>query len=185
MKPGPFQKILASLFLLLFLLKPLYAFDVRNHPKYVFNSRFKAMNKRFLIELDDAFPESFLTAIPTEYRDQIKVHKEFTHELFRGLSIEILDQEHAVLRSMLALPNIASVSPNRIIQRAHTISLQDDHLISNQTISSEWVKKLLPHRSSQVNKVHQELNLTGEGIFIGVIDTGKAYFIYPYKDESN
>lgn len=180
MKSSPFKKTLLSLLLLFFLSNPLHAYNVYDHPKYVFNAKSEAMNRRFLVELDaSSTPESFMATVPIKYRDQIKVHKSFTHELFRGLSIEILDQEHAVLRSMLALSNIASVSPNRIVNRSRIPSNHAVHA-SNTTISREWVKKLLPHQFSQVDKVHQELNLTGEGIFIGVIDGGKDLYCFNF-----
>lgn len=187
MEPSPLQKMLLSsvVLLLLFLLKPLHALDIHNHHKYVFNNKFKALNRRFLVELNaTTSPESFLATIPTEYQDLIKVHKSFTHELFRGLSIEILDQEHAVLRSMLGFPNIISISPNTIIERRRTIPRQVDQLQNTSgspTLSRDWVQKLLPHSSSQVDKVHQELNLTGEGIFIGIIDDGKYLYFASFS----
>ncbi|KAG1082093.1 hypothetical protein G6F42_022703 [Rhizopus arrhizus] len=68
------------------------------------------------------------------------------------------------------------MSANRMIQRASPIPpVKRAEPNANSTFTPETIKSLMPHNASQVNKVRQELNLTGQGVFVGIIDSGIDY----------
>ncbi|KAL9542274.1 hypothetical protein PS6_009883 [Mucor atramentarius] len=104
----------------------------------------------------------------------VKVHKPFRHKFFSGLSIEVLDYDS--IGSLLDETSVVSMSANRMIQRASPIPpVKRAEPNANSTFTPETIRSLMPHNASQVNKARQELNLTGQGVFVGIIDSGIDY----------
>lgn len=67
------------------------------------------------------------------------------------------------------------MSANRMIQRASPIPpVKRAEPNANSTFTPETIRSLMPHNASQVNKARQELNLTGQGVFVGIIDSGNV-----------
>ncbi|KAI8066214.1 peptidase S8/S53 domain-containing protein [Gilbertella persicaria] len=140
--------------------------NVVYHPKYC-PTQDPVIDRNYLIELtenNDLWIESA----------HIHVKKRFNHPLFTGALIEVVDGQEASLKPLLDHENVVSISPNKMIQLPAFVP-QAPNGSQGATLSADMVKSLLPHEFSQVNRVRRELNLTGEGILVGLIDTGIDY----------
>ncbi|KAL9544843.1 hypothetical protein MBANPS3_007427 [Mucor bainieri] len=143
------------------------------HPKYIHSSA-KCLQGRYLIELATKTDVDSMLHRMAEQKLGVKVHKTFRHKFFSGLSIEVLDYD--CIGPLLDEASVVSMSANRMIQRASPLpptKMAEPN--SNSTFTPETIRSLMPHNASQVNKVRQELNLTGQGVFIGIIDSGIDY----------
>lgn len=105
----------------------------------------------------------------------------FDHPFMRAASIQVksdYDQEQDnVLHSRIAMTatdftGVSGVYPVHAIPRPNAVhrSLMD---YGDDDTHVEHAELLSPHGQTQVDRVHRELNLTGQGVVIGVIDTGK------------
>ncbi|KAI8079314.1 peptidase S8/S53 domain-containing protein [Thamnidium elegans] len=104
----------------------------------------------------------------------IKVHHTLRNSFFNSISFEIKhldkEREYATLKSIMNHDDVEAVSPVHVYKRAATTSLRDVF-----KVSPEEAGYRSSHRLLQIDKVHRELNLTGEGIFIAIIDSGVDY----------
>ncbi|KAL0145538.1 peptidase S8/S53 domain-containing protein, partial [Mucor lusitanicus] len=144
------------------------------HPKYIHSSA-KCLQGRYLIELATTSDvDDMLHWMTGQEELGVKVHKTFKHRFFSGLSIEVLDNESIGL--LLDKASVVSMSANRMIQRASPIPpIERAKPSSDSIFTPETIRSLMPHNASQVNKARQELNLTGQGVFVGIIDSGIDY----------
>lgn len=140
------------------------------HPKYIHTS-IKSLQGRYLLELTaESNVDEMLDRI-FENNLGIKVHRIFTHKFFTGLSIEVYDYSN--IESLLDQSSVVSMSVNRMIKRASPIpAVKKAQPEKSSSLTPETIKSLMPHNISQVNRARQELNLTGQGVFIGIIDSG-------------
>ncbi|KAG2196286.1 hypothetical protein INT47_012508, partial [Mucor saturninus] len=130
--------------------------------------------RKYIVELVQApnvTVESFID-FTNSHSDNVHIQRTISHEFLNAVSIGIMEdnieKEHATLKLILDHMNVQSVSPIQIY-KSSTIGS------SKSQLSAHDVDLMSPHRFSQVERVHSELKLRGEGIFIGIIDTGVDY----------
>lgn len=146
------------------------------HPKYIHSSA-KCLQGRYLIEVATTTDVDDMLHWMTEQKLGVKVHKTFKHKFFSGLSIEV--QDYDSIGPLLDETSVVSMSANRMIQRASPIPpIKRAEPNSNSTITPDMIRSLMPHNASQVSKARQELNLTGQGVFVGIIDSGSVTICY-------
>ncbi|KAI9265805.1 peptidase S8/S53 domain-containing protein [Helicostylum pulchrum] len=140
------------------------------HAKYKSgHSRDQVVSRRYMAEVSDC--DRFLEYIKNQ---NIKVHHTIRNSFFNSISFEIkhLDKEHeyATLKSIMNHDDVEAVSPVHVYKRAAPATSQDMFKVSPEEAGYRSTHRLL-----QIDKVHRELNLTGEGVFIAIIDTGVDY----------
>lgn len=141
------------------------------HAKYKpGHSRDQVVSRRYMAEVSDC--DRFLEYIKNQ---NIKVHHTIRNSFFNSVSFEIKhldkEREYATLKSIMDHDHVEAVSPVHVYKRAATYP---------SSSSSQDILKVPPeeagyrstHRLLQIDKVHRELNLTGEGVFIAIIDSG-------------
>ncbi|KAL3419622.1 Minor extracellular protease vpr 12 [Phlyctema vagabunda] len=100
------------------------------------------------------------------------------HELFKGASFKIaaaqdIEETVAAIQSMAMVNKIWPV--RTYDNPANVIGTLDEYMAKNAKISKrELLDTFSPHVMGGVDKLHAE-GFTGEGLFIGVIDTGVDY----------
>ncbi|KAK4517872.1 uncharacterized protein ATC70_001220 [Mucor velutinosus] len=147
--------------------------DAIYHPKYI-HSPVKCLQGRYLIELATKTDVDNMLHWMAGQKLGVKVHKTFRHKFFSGLSIEI--QDHDSIGPLLDEASVISMSANRMIQRASPIPpITRAEPDSNSIFTPETIRSLMPHNTSQVRRARQELHLTGQGVFVGIIDSGIDY----------
>ncbi|KAG2201319.1 hypothetical protein INT47_001407 [Mucor saturninus] len=147
------------------------------HHKYKRETGGTLATRRYFVELHqkaDFSMNSFIDYTNT-HSDNVIIQKKITHKFLNAISIEIKEvdnkKEHVTLKQIMDHLDVKSVSPVQIIKsKAKSLIIKD-----SIELSPRFVELLSPHRLSQVDKVHNELKLNGEGVFIGVIDTGIDY----------
>lgn len=134
-----------------------------HHPKYRAAHERDSIPHKYIIEFEQDASTDFLHSM-----NGVNVRRTFEHKLFQGVSIEITDTDNKefILGAILDHPDIAFVSPNRAI-KSNAVTIKN-----NYGLSPNSIEKILPHEIHQVDRARKELNLTGEGIFVGIIDTG-------------
>lgn len=148
--------------------------DSYNHHKYKRETGGVLATRRYIVELHqtpDFSINSFIDYINT-YSKNINIQRRISHKLLNSISIEIKEvdkeKEHATLNQIMDHLDVESVSPVQIINSKVDSPIRREYA----NLSSHYVELMSPHRLSQVDRVHRELKLNGEGVFIGVIDSG-------------
>ncbi|RDW71221.1 hypothetical protein BP6252_07784 [Coleophoma cylindrospora] len=104
---------------------------------------------------------------------------EFSHELFQGVSFK-LDSAHDSKDTVDLIQNMRMVSqiwPVRLYSKPATLLsvVDEQYAKSSATLSKRALADTYsPHVMGGVDKLHEE-GYTGEGIFIGIVDTGVDY----------
>jgi hypothetical protein len=140
--------------------------------------------RHYFVELNENNPsatELFMQYIHNHHlENDIHIHRIISHQFLNAISIEIKDteREYAILKALSEEKQnkiVESISSIRAIQRTEFVapSMEVASAEKLHNLTAEQVNLLSPHRLSQVDKVHEELSLNGEGLFIGVIDSGK------------
>ncbi|KAG2201320.1 hypothetical protein INT47_001408 [Mucor saturninus] len=150
------------------------------HPKYKRDTVGDELApRRYIVELNDSpniTVDSFIRFTNAYHADNVNIHRAVSHKFLNAISIGIIEdnkeKEHATLINIMDHLHVKTVSPVQIIR--HNQIKQNAQNFPNN-LSAEQVQLISPHRLSQVDRVHNELGLNGEGIFIGVIDTGVDY----------
>ncbi|KAI9488313.1 peptidase S8/S53 domain-containing protein [Zychaea mexicana] len=98
----------------------------------------------------------------------------FDYEFLRGATIQV-DRNHDHLHQSIAMTasgfeGVVKVHPVAVLPppSAFVQGGAPDGEVENAEL-------LLPHSQTQVDRVHSELNYTGKGIVVGIIDTGVDY----------
>lgn len=138
---------------------------------------------RYIVEFannDVATPaENLVKLLEKQFQDLIlKVTGSYSHELFNGISLQVQRASssgdlastfsESVVKSILDQTHVANVYRVSIVPRPNT----SPRILSSSESEAINTTLLLPHAMTQVDRVHSELKNTGEGIVVGIIDTG-------------
>ncbi|KAG0166990.1 hypothetical protein DFQ29_000695, partial [Apophysomyces sp. BC1021] len=149
-----------------------------SHPKFKQIRNRPHTTGQYLVEFkSDAAVDSnsFIRAIESEVPGiALRPRYSFSHELFKGVSFEAdglqESDKHQLLEAIVAKDDVMHVYPNT--KAAHpSASL----LNINNDVDMQTVRTLLPHNMTQVDRVHQELKLTGKGVLLCILDSGIDY----------
>lgn len=146
-----------------------------SHPKYKRNTGGGVLAaRRYIIELSQTSNvtiDLFIDYTNT-HSDNVNIQRTISHKFLNAVSIGIkednVEKEHATLRLILDHMHVQSVSPIQIFKQNQVVSVKK----AQNNLSAQEVELMSPHRLSQVDRVHNELHLRGEDVFIGIIDTG-------------
>ncbi|GAA5800629.1 hypothetical protein HPULCUR_006065 [Helicostylum pulchrum] len=128
--------------------------------------RHKILSRHYLVELYETNPNA-TTEFIDSFHTLFDIHRIISHRFLQAVSIEMKD--NLTISSLHTHLTVKSISPIQIIHRA-------DSTPALHNLTPVQVGLVSPHRLSQVDKIHHELKLTGQGIFIGLIDTGVDYY---------
>lgn len=113
---------------------------------------------RFIVEfedsLDNGIHKRFMDCV-----DELVLHHQFSHKHFTGMSFSVEDKGDATLQELRSKPGVKNVWRSRKIQKRDVTVPKDPQYIFN------------PHVETGVQKLHDR-NITGQGIVIGMIDSG-------------
>ncbi|KAI8972688.1 peptidase S8/S53 domain-containing protein [Pilobolus umbonatus] len=132
---------------------------------------------RWIVELNEGHSTSHdavIRSLNEEYVNaNVVLKRSFNHDLFDGFSVNI-DASHenikrAILHSVLNKKEVKSIYP--VIDAKKSLKKRAVGFYD----SVRETRLLLPHKMTQVAKVHKKLNVTGHGVLVGVIDTGFDY----------
>ncbi|ORX58332.1 subtilisin-like protein [Hesseltinella vesiculosa] len=145
------------------------------------------LSNSYIIELASTDSvASFSSLFTKTFSKDVTINHEFNHRLFSGLTVTINDP-HAIsdqgihsahdnlLASLFDHHHVVSVHQNSIIPRPKVASVQP--LYTSGQIANGTFASMMPHALTQVDRVHKELNNTGRGVVIGIIDTGVDYML--------
>ncbi|ORZ10087.1 peptidase S8/S53 domain-containing protein [Absidia repens] len=149
------------------------------HRKFKASSSEDLIHGRYIVEFaqqDATYP--FAQSLSNTFDKDVKIHEQFTHDLFAGLSFNLDDPNPSAvtassydekLQSLFDHDHVTAVYPIRAIQRPQLTSTpvhEDDSI----------AKAISPHHLTQVDRVHKELKNTGKGVVVGIIDSGVDYY---------
>lgn len=137
--------------------------------------RHKILSRHYLVELYETNPNA-TTEFIDSFHTLFDIHRIISHRFLQAVSIEMKD--NLTISSLHTHLTVKSISPIQIIHRA-------DSTPALHNLTPVQVGLVSPHRLSQVDKIHHELKLTGQGIFIGLIDTGTLLPSPKKKDRFN
>jgi subtilisin family serine protease len=104
---------------------------------------------------------------------------QLTHELFNGASfhLEVDQDEKTAVETILNMTMISKIWPVRLYSRPATLLSTINGAVNAASVplrKRAVVDSFSPHVMGSVDKLHAE-GFTGEGIFIGIVDTGVDY----------
>ncbi|KAI7848227.1 peptidase S8/S53 domain-containing protein [Circinella umbellata] len=149
-------------------------------PPYVFPGR-------LVVEFTDSTDlNSDVEALVYHLKNKFKgidmsVRNVLNHPFMRATCIQVKsshgEKQDNELHSKIAMTattftGVSKVYPIRAIPRPNVVH---GSFMDNNNTHVKNVELLSPHAQTQVDQVHQKLNLTGQGIVIGVIDSGIDY----------
>ena len=167
-----------------------------DHPKWVSiaNNSNRQIPGRYIIEFNDDYmgsTEQFMNEIELEHQsfrwtmahDYHSNQRLSSDSIFRGISIHLEEQsdihaadtaimsEHQVMRHVMEKHLVKHVYPVFEVPRP---KLHRHNILRAQALDISPDVSGLPfsHAMTQVNRVHSELGLDGEGVLVGIIDTG-------------
>ncbi|KAI8144495.1 peptidase S8/S53 domain-containing protein [Fennellomyces sp. T-0311] len=163
------------------------------HPKWAAAaSDSQTLPGRYIIEFDESYDESpaqFVEEVEREHNHiKWKVeHNYDTASIFRGISVQLEESdihaaqtskqilsEHQVIHHVMDKHHVKRVFPVVEIRRP-AIQYLDVIDAQELDVSPGVVGLPFSHKLTQVDRVHSELGITGEGIKVGIIDTGVDY----------
>ncbi|KAI7860449.1 peptidase S8/S53 domain-containing protein [Circinella umbellata] len=119
----------------------------------------------------------------------LDVRQTYSSPLFRGVSVNLDNYNSPSSPSFSAMKTVANNSYNNEIEDPHHPVLKQ--LIRNPSVINiypimevprpQWIVEenqvRMPYENtlSQLNNIHQELNITGSGITVGILDSGIDY----------
>ncbi|KAG0049745.1 hypothetical protein BGZ83_005428 [Gryganskiella cystojenkinii] len=124
----------------------------------------------FWIEFEERFDQqALLTRLLSNHHPRIQLRHEFWESL-NAVSVQVKDE--AVLHELLnQIQGIRLIEPVVEYDRPEAI---DSHQSMGASTSFEN-PKLMPHRLTGVQQVHDSLKIFGKGIKVGIIDSGVDY----------
>lgn len=149
------------------------------HRKFKASSEPNVLTGRYIVEFAEQNAASpFAKSLSDTFDKDVKIHEQFTHDLFAGLSFNLDDPNPSAvtassyddkLQSLFDHDHVTAVYPVHAIQRPELTATQvrEDNSIA---------AAIAPHHLTQVDRVHKELKNTGKGIVVGIIDSGVDYY---------
>ncbi|KAF9910497.1 hypothetical protein EC991_006314 [Linnemannia zychae] len=125
------------------------------------------VHKTYIVEYDDHVSHSHFASTLKRRQIDVDVRKEY--EIFNGAAITILSDNHNG-KHLASLSGVKNVWPVRTYSLPHIrnpIEPFADGAIKAAAVSN--------HNSTGVNVLHDNFNLTGTGIKVGVLDSGVDY----------
>lgn len=117
------------------------------------------LNKaRFIVEFEPSF-ESAIHKRFLEEVNEIDLHHHFDHEHFRGMSFSVVDHGDETLEELRKKPGVRQAWRAKLFEKRDVV------------ISPNAKPMFNPHSQTGVQELHDR-NITGEGIVIGMIDSG-------------
>ena len=99
---------------------------------------------------------------------------EYDNELFVGASLTLQqdkDLVHLANANGVITIKPVTVFPPPVPQKSVALNGPNDPALATGGVNAQSV-----HIMTGVNKVHEEMHITGKGVYIGIIDTGVNYF---------
>ncbi|CAO3636873.1 unnamed protein product [Cunninghamella blakesleeana] len=149
-----------------------------NHPHLI--------KGRYILEVaDHASVDKLAEELTTNFAPQdLHIRRRFKHDIFSGLSFQLNENinYHKQLSTILDNDYVLTAYPSMYHKKSQ---VEDTHK-NNSTITPDVntyvpltkpadIDTVLPHHLTQVDRVHKELSLYGNGITIAVLDTGVDY----------
>ncbi|KAI8974664.1 peptidase S8/S53 domain-containing protein [Pilobolus umbonatus] len=131
-----------------------------------------------MVELDgDSFisHDTLIQSLHQEHgKANVVLKRSISHTLFNGFSMEINGEgdKGAILTSVLNKRDVRTVYPVSNMKETHSKRAAPSNGQFNNITET---KLMLPHKLTQVDRVHKELNVTGQGVLVGIIDSGFDY----------
>ena len=121
----------------------------------------------FLARLQEGFPDI-----------NFSVTRMFNHKFMKAMTIQIDDavaarRHHRVYRFAANAGVIDKVHPVYLLSRPQAAVSGSP---SPSTRNAQNARRLLPHDLTQVDRIHREFNNTGQGVVIGIIDSGMSIY---------
>ncbi|KAI8980360.1 peptidase S8/S53 domain-containing protein [Pilobolus umbonatus] len=122
--------------------------------------------------------DEVIRSLNEEYSNaNVILKRSFSHELFNGFSMEV-DSTHdsikeSVIDSLLNNYDIKAIYPMSNAKRAPAKRSLVKRTGQFNNITQTHL--LLSHKMTQVDRVHSELNVRGQGVLVGVIDDAFDY----------
>jgi hypothetical protein len=164
---------------LVFSSQPIFASKSHlEHPKYKQSSSDLIKNRhiiKFSKGHDTGLSDTFLESFHREFSNvNIKKLYNYKSSVFHGLSIHIDAPNNQVysnvLNAMMNHPDVASMHSQYKMKHSGV-----NFATSGIDLATDPTDLINPHHMTQVKRVHDELQNRGQGIFIGVIDSGIDY----------
>lgn len=142
------------------------------------------LDRKYFVELKDGTSNAedvFMNIIRNHHvENDIQIRSVINHKFLNAVSMEIRDarKETTILNIFMKDSNVESITPISLVDPVDYSSPEVEYrtpIKSVHNLTSEQIGLASPHRLSQVDRVHNDLNLTGEGLFIGIIDSGVDY----------
>ncbi|KAI8086543.1 peptidase S8/S53 domain-containing protein [Halteromyces radiatus] len=150
-----------------------------HHSKYKASPSDDVITGRYIVEFaNQEAANPFVHSLSTSFEHDVKIHEQFKHDLFHGLSFNLHDPNPSLvtassydekLQELFDHEHVTAVYPIRAIQRPELTAIP----VTNQ--NENIAQTILPHQLTQVDRVHKELKNTGKGIVVGIIDSGVDY----------
>ncbi|KAI9268030.1 peptidase S8/S53 domain-containing protein [Phascolomyces articulosus] len=140
---------------------------------------------RMIVEFGDSTTnvnthlDALIQHLQSEFNDvELSTGHVFDHPFVHAASIYIKGDQHpqngqlhnTIMNTASNFMGVSNVYPVHAIPRPQAFS---SSYSNNGPV--EHAMLLSPHIQTQVDRVHRELNLTGEGIVVGILDTGIDY----------
>ncbi|KAI8972689.1 peptidase S8/S53 domain-containing protein [Pilobolus umbonatus] len=136
---------------------------------------------RWFVEFNEgqsASHSEIIRSLNEEYSNaNVILKRSFSHELFNGFSMEVRSThgsiKESVIDSLLSNQDIKAIYPLSNTKRnpAKRSLVKRTGQFNNIT----QTHLLLSHKMTQVDRVHSELNVRGQGVLVGVIDDAFDY----------
>ncbi|KAI7860448.1 peptidase S8/S53 domain-containing protein [Circinella umbellata] len=177
---------------------------LEHHPKWASiaasqTNIHNVLSGRYIIEFDEAYQGTsarFVQELEDD-NDRIKwkvAHDYDTESIFRGISVQLehnnfyvasdnndrqhdqLLAEHRVIHRVMEKHHVKRVYPVVEIQRPIVEQYSTADPDTGLELAPDVKDLPFSHSLTQVDRVHTELGLLGDGITVGVIDTGVDYY---------
>ncbi|KAI8334655.1 peptidase S8/S53 domain-containing protein [Chlamydoabsidia padenii] len=143
------------------------------HQKYQPSSYSNILTGKYIVEINQQDSTlAFAQSLSETFGDNVKITEQFNHDLFTGVAFTLIDidpLDDNKLHPLFDKEYVTSIYPIRAIGRPKltTQAVHEDESIA---------KAISPHHLTQVDRVHKELENTGKGIIVGIIDSGVDYY---------